>query len=50
MAVNPQGIVSWGLLGSSGEGGGETTTQIVAEPIAINLAVEEITVELRDGQ
>jgi hypothetical protein len=50
MAVNPQGIASWGLLGSSSEGGGETTMQIVAEPIAINLAVEEITVELRDGQ
>lgn len=50
MAVNPESIASWGLLGSSGGGGGENTTQIVAEPIAINLAIDEITVELEDGQ
>jgi hypothetical protein len=50
MAVNPKGIASWGLLGSTGEGAGENPTQIVAEPIAINLAVDEITVELKDGQ
>jgi hypothetical protein len=50
MAVNPESIASWGLLGKSGEGSGESTTQIVAEPIAVNLAIDEITVELRDGQ
>lgn len=50
MAVNPESIASWGLLGSTGEGGGESTTQIVAEPIAVDLATDEITVELKDGQ
>jgi hypothetical protein len=50
MAVNPKGIASWGLLGSGPEGTGGDPTQIVAEPMALDLAVEEITVELRDGQ
>jgi hypothetical protein len=49
MAVNPESIASWGLLGGTGEGGGESTTQIVAEPIAVDLAIDEITVELEDG-
>jgi hypothetical protein len=50
MAVNPESIASWGLLGKSGEGSGESPTQIVAEPIAVDMAMDEITLELKDGQ
>ena len=37
MAVNPESIASWGLLGGTGEGGRgeEGPTQILAEPIKV---------------
>jgi hypothetical protein len=51
MAVNPESIASWGLLGGTGEGGGGTEpgpTQILAEPIEVVLAADSLTVEIDD--
>lgn len=49
MAVNPESIASWGLLGGTGEGGGEAgPTQVLAEPIEVSLAADSLTVEIDD--
>ena len=48
MAVNPESIASWGLLGGTGEGGEEAPTQILAEPIKVFLSVDSLTVEIDD--
>jgi hypothetical protein len=48
MAVNPECIASWGLLGSTGQGGEEGPTQILAEPIKVTLEADSLTVEIDD--
>ena len=48
MAVNPESIASWGLLGGTGEGEGEGPTQILAEPIKVTLEADSLTVEIDD--
>jgi hypothetical protein len=51
MAINPESIASWGLLGGSGEGGGggeAGPTQVLAEPIQVFLAADSLTVEIDD--
>jgi hypothetical protein len=50
MAVNPESIASWGLLGGAGDGGEEGPTQILAEPVQIALQTESLTVELEDDE
>jgi hypothetical protein len=48
MAVNPESIASWGLIGGTGEGGGESPPQILAEPITVTLEAESLIVEIDD--
>jgi hypothetical protein len=48
MAVNPESIVSWGLLGGTGEGREEGPTQILADPIEVTLEADSLTVEIDD--
>ena len=48
MAVNPESIASWGLLGGTGEGGEEGPTKILAEPIKVTLEADSLTVEIDD--
>jgi hypothetical protein len=48
MAVNPESIASWGLLGGTGEGGEQGPTHILAEPIQVTLEADSLTVEIDD--
>ena len=48
MAINPESIASWGLLGGTGEGGEEGPTQILAEPVKVFLSADSLTVEIDD--
>jgi len=48
MAVNPESIASWGLLGGTGEGGEAGPTHILAEPIEVTLSADSLTVEIDD--
>jgi hypothetical protein len=54
MALNPKAIASWGLLAPPVERitqvvEGAAVTLEVLEPLAVELAAAEITVELNDG-
>jgi hypothetical protein len=48
MAVNPESIASWSLLGGTGEGGEKGPNQILAEPIKVALEADSLIVEIDD--
>lgn len=55
MAVSPKALASWGLLAEPGGGSTQVISEMditvgAAEPLTVELATAEISVELRDDQ